>query len=117
MQLRRSVYIITIGSAVLAILSFVLYRTQDIYAALTFSIIFGTIAYHFIMRLAVGALFDTFMKNRADLSALLFVSRKPLVRRVVQKSLSDKEDIKNSFCYSKSAVCQLHKNSKRRTFR
>lgn len=73
--MRRSVYIMTIGSAVLAILSFVLYRTQDIDAALTFSIIFGTIAYHFIMRLAVGALFDTFMKNRADLTKKRYLCR------------------------------------------
>ena len=56
---------------------------------------------------------DPFQADRRS----FVVSRKPLVRRVVQKSLSDKEDIKNSFCYSKSAVCQLHKNSKRRTFR
>jgi putative transposase len=35
---------------------------------------------------------------------------------VVQKSLSDKEG-KNSFCYSREAVCQLHSKSKRRTFK
>ena len=32
---------------------------------------------------------------------------------MVQNSLSDKEDIKNSFCYTESAVCQLHKEEQK----
>ena len=41
------------------------------------------------------------------------VYRKPLARRVVQKSFSDEEDIKNSFCYTGSAVGQLHKEKQK----
>ena len=40
--------------------------------------------------------------------SVFFVFRKPQARPVVPKSLSDEEDIKNSFCYTKSAVGQLH---------
>ena len=40
--------------------------------------------------------------------AHVIVFRKPQARPVVPKSLSDEEDIKNSFCYTKSAVGQLH---------
>ena len=48
-------------------------------------------------------------KKRMDqMIHAFFVSRKPQARPVVQKSLSDKEDIKNSFCYTKGAVGQLH---------
>ena len=36
---------------------------------------------------------------------------------MVRESLSDEEEIKNSFCYKEGAVCQLHEKSKRRTFR
>ena len=41
-------------------------------------------------------------------AALIFVYRKPQARPVVEKSLSDEEDIKNSFCYTERAVGQLH---------
>ena len=47
-------------------------------------------------------------KHRGKYLCAVFVYRKPQARPVVPKSLSDEEDIKNSFCYTKSAVGQLH---------
>ena len=44
----------------------VLYKLLPSDVVLTFAITFGTIAYHFIMRLVVGGLFQFFMHNRAD---------------------------------------------------
>ena len=49
------------------------------------------------------------MKNHPLCGWMIIVYRKPQARPVVPKSLSDKEDIKNSFCYTESAVGQLHK--------
>ena len=46
-----------------------------------------------------------------------FCIAKPLARPVVQKSLRRWERKKNSLCYNKRAVCQLHKRSKGRTFK
>ena len=44
----------------------VLYKLTESAIVLTFAITFGTIAYHFIMRLLVGGLFQLFMHNKTD---------------------------------------------------
>ena len=44
------------------------WRRYDAAWLLSMAITFGTIAYHLLMRLAVGGIFHTFMGNRADCS-------------------------------------------------
>ncbi len=44
----------------------VLYRISSLEVILTLAIIFGTTAYHLIMRLMVGFIFDLAMRNKAD---------------------------------------------------
>lgn len=53
-------------SVFFTMLSVCLYCFWEIAAAQALAITFGTTAYHFLMRLAVGAVFDVCMKNRAD---------------------------------------------------
>ena len=53
-------------SAVLALLSAVIYRRTGGRALLPVAITCGTVAYHFIMRLAVGYAVNGIMHNRAD---------------------------------------------------
>lgn len=61
-------YSISLGSVLLTIVSVCLYCFWDVAIAKSFAITFGTIVYHFLMRLAVGFAFDIFMKNQADYS-------------------------------------------------
>lgn len=53
-------------TCLLTILFIVIYRLTDADILLTFAITFGTIAYHFCMRLLVGLVINAVMKNRAD---------------------------------------------------
>jgi len=54
------------GSLLLAVCCFALYRQTDSGILLTLTITAGTVAYHVLVRLLVGALFDAVMNNRAD---------------------------------------------------
>ena len=53
----------------------VAYRLTGRAPFLALAITFGTIAYHFLMRLAVGGLFSLIMKDRADLSGRWYRQR------------------------------------------
>ena len=53
-------------SLLLTLCFFVLYRRTDGGVLLTLTITAGTIAYHFLVRLLVGGIFDAVMHNRAD---------------------------------------------------
>lgn len=57
---------ITIISFLLFVVFLILYYFTSVDLCEALAITFGTILYHFVMRLAVGFLFNTFMKNRAD---------------------------------------------------
>lgn len=66
--MKKTVYLISIVSVLLTIVSILLYSILEIDLAYSLAITFGTITYHFLMRLVVGFIFDTFMKNQADYS-------------------------------------------------
>lgn len=57
---------IAYGSVALTIVLAVFYQRWDVDTLLTLAITFGTIAYHFCMRLLVGLLVGLRMHNRAD---------------------------------------------------
>ena len=59
-------------SALLTVIFAVLYIVTCADLILTFTIIFGTTAYHFIMRLAVGLVINLIMHNKADYNAKWF---------------------------------------------
>ena len=66
--MKKAMYRISVISVFLTTVSAVLYCIFGISAAEPFAVTFGTTAYHFLMRLAVGFCFDIMMKNRADYS-------------------------------------------------
>lgn len=53
-------------SSLLMIVFFVIYKITDYHFWFPFIITFGTIAYHFIVRLTVGTVVDLIMNNKAD---------------------------------------------------
>ena len=57
---------ISIISLLLTICFFVLYKVTDYRFLVPFAITFGTIAYHFIIRLMVGTVVDMIMHNKVD---------------------------------------------------
>lgn len=64
--MARSIKWITAMTAAAGIGFAILYGITASPAALTLAITFGTVAYHFVMRLMVGAAFNAVMHNRAD---------------------------------------------------
>lgn len=67
---------IAIGSLGLTVIWGCLYGWFRLGIWLTLAITFGTIAYHFWMRLAVGGVLNCCMKNRADYTKRWYQSRK-----------------------------------------
>ena len=57
---------IALGTLIATILFTFLYRFSPAGTLLSLAITAGTTCYHFVMRLAVGSLYDLFMANRAD---------------------------------------------------
>ncbi len=53
-------------SLVITVVLSILYMTTSLDVLLSLAITFGTVAYHFIMRLLVSLIFDTTMRNHAD---------------------------------------------------
>lgn len=64
--MRKTVYLIAAASVCLTAACIYLYRILKADAAYTFAVTFGTTAYHFLMRLAVGGTVNACMKNHAD---------------------------------------------------
>ena len=64
--MKKTMYIITACSAALTVVFAVLFANTRTGAFYSLAITFGTVAYHFLMRLGVGFAFDITMKNRAD---------------------------------------------------
>ena len=57
---------ISIISVVLTLVFVMLYNMFGVDAFYTLGITFGTIAYHFCIRLLIGTIYQGFMKNKAD---------------------------------------------------
>ncbi len=66
--MKKVMYSISVTTVLLTVLAFFLYCYTEISVLKAAAITFGTTAYHFLMRLAVGYVFDKIMKNRADYS-------------------------------------------------
>ena len=64
--MKKAVFALSALTSVLTLGFFAAYRAAGSPVFLTLCISFGTVAYHFLMRLSVGALFNAIMKNRAD---------------------------------------------------
>lgn len=75
--MRKAVYIVTIMLVILTAISIILHSVLNIAAACSLAITFGTTAYHFIMRLAVGGVIDTTMKNHADYTKKWYQLKSP----------------------------------------
>lgn len=68
---------IALVSFLLMLVLIVLYKLTASDIVLTFAVTFGTIAYHFIMRLIVGGLFQLGMHNKTDYTKKWFQVSKP----------------------------------------
>ncbi|MGN0690529.1 MAG: hypothetical protein ACI4KH_08935, partial [Oscillospiraceae bacterium] len=64
--MAKAINSITVISLLLFVIFLILYFCTSIDIWETLAITFGTILYHFVMRLAVGLAFNIFMKNEAD---------------------------------------------------
>ncbi|MBR4092558.1 MAG: hypothetical protein IKK32_01650 [Oscillospiraceae bacterium] len=64
--MAKTMKFIALTTALMTIIFALLYKFTDRDILLTFAITFGTIAYHFIMRLIIGGIIDLIMKNKAD---------------------------------------------------
>lgn len=70
--MKKTVYFTAAASVLLCIVFAFTYRASGIDALYSLAITFGTIAYHFLMRLAVGFSVDGIMKNKADYNSKWF---------------------------------------------
>ena len=66
----------TAGAMMLFACFCLIYLKTNANAAFTLSITFGTIAYHFLMRLTVGQVISLLMKNKADYTKKIFQCQK-----------------------------------------
>lgn len=64
--MAKTMKIIALMAALTTITFALLYKFTDRDILLTFAITFGTIAYHFIIRLIIGTVINLVMKNKAD---------------------------------------------------
>ena len=66
---------VAVAAPVLTAVFAVLYQFFPFGAYLSLAITFGTIAYHFVMRLIVGLIYNVTMRNRANYNAAYFRQR------------------------------------------
>ena len=64
--MAKTMKFIALTTALMTIIFALLYKFTDSDILLTFAITFGTIAYHFIIRLIIGTIINLIMKNKAD---------------------------------------------------
>ena len=64
--MARAMKRISVITLLLTIFSYFLYKTIELSFLFDFTITFGTIAYHFIIRLIIGMVVDLIMHNKAD---------------------------------------------------
>lgn len=77
-----------------------IYNFTDIGIFLTLAITFWTIAYHFCIRLIIGQIYNTFMKNNADYTKKWFQTSK--LEQSLYKKLNVKKWKKNMPTYDSS---------------
>lgn len=73
--MKKTMCVISVGSVLLCAVCSVLYGFLGAGVFYSLAITFGTIAYHFLMRLTVGYIFNITMKNKADYSKRWFQCR------------------------------------------
>ena len=66
---------VAVAAPVLTAVFAVLYQFFPFGAYLSLAITFGTIAYHFVMRLIVGLIYNVTMRNHANYNAAYFRQR------------------------------------------
>ena len=66
---------VAVAAPVLTAVFAVLYQFFPLVVYLSLAITFGTIAYHFVMRLIVGLIYNVTMRNRANYNAAYFRQR------------------------------------------
>lgn len=74
--MKKTMCITALASVLLTAVSIFAYSTWEAPVFQTLAITFGTVAYHFLMRLFVGYAFDICMKNRADYSRKWYQCRR-----------------------------------------
>lgn len=82
--MKKTMRVISAASVLLCVLFGVLYGFWRADVFYTLAISFGTTAYHFLMRLAVGYIFNITMKNKADYSRWWF-RRRPWEMKLYNK--------------------------------
>lgn len=90
--LKRTVYLLTGISVLVCIVSIIIYTQSGMDAVYSAAITFGTISYHFVMRLAVGLVIDKTMNNKADYNSKWFKCSK--LEEKLYKRLNVKKWIK-----------------------
>lgn len=73
--MKKIMYIVSVGSVFFSVVCFVLYDLWKLSFIFSLAVTFVTIAYHFLMRLAVGLFLNKTMKNHADYSKWWFQCR------------------------------------------
>ena len=116
--MKKTMICISILSVLLTMISVFLYYFREIAAAKAIAITFGTTAYHFLMRLAVGYALNAYMKNRADYSRRWYQCRpweEKLYKRIKVKQWKGKlpsynadyfDPRKHSWSEIAQAMCQ-----------
>ena len=74
-DMKKAMITIAILSVICTVVCSCLYKASESEAAFAFAITFGTTAYHFLMRLGVGFIFDIIMDNKADYTKSWYRSR------------------------------------------
>lgn len=64
--MKKVLHTLAILLTLLTLILFILYKQYHTSLLLTLTITFGTTAYHFDLRLAVGLVVSSIMKNKAD---------------------------------------------------
>ena len=86
--MKRLIHLAAALSVALTVLFLILNRLHPSVAFLSLAVTFGTISYHFLIRLLIGLCFNLTMRNRADYHAVWFQPRaweRPLYDRLKVK--------------------------------
>ncbi len=82
--MAKKIKTVTVISVLATLVFAVLYQKWNKGLLLTLAITAGTIAYHFVMRLAVGSVVDAVMKNHADYRKTWYQLR-PFEKKIYEK--------------------------------
>ncbi len=98
--MAKTMKLIALVSIALTLCTALLYSLSDMEIFLTLSITFGTIAYHFCIRLFIGQIYNAVMKNKADYTKKWFQTGK--IEQSLYKKLNVKKWKKNMPTYDSS---------------